>query len=742
MTYHPGMHDSPSAQPEPRLAPVPEWLSWLAGIGWRLLATVGFAAVVIWLLVTLSTTTASVLLAAIVASTFAPYVMTLRGRGWGRAKAAGAVTFAAVLVIAAVLVAIFFALVPHLASAVTGLQDGVAEVRQVLADASIPPEYGAALAEVTADLQAWLTGQATAIAGAVASIVTIAILAGLLTFYLLEDGDKAFAWAVPTRLGWRRRPIRTAAVDAMVRVGGYLRGSTVLGAIYGTTAFAFLWLLGVPLASALGVLVFLGSYIPYVGGFFTTLIILLITLGSVGSEAAIILLILIGVRNVIVANFVRPVVYGRTVDLHPAVILMVLPAGAAVAGVLGMFLAIPVAAFVVSISGAVVTVLDDEAASEPVPESTTGEPAIPVWVDRLGQWSIRLLVAGALIAVGFAIIGFVPLVVVTAAIGIILASTFRPAVRILQRRGWRTGLAAFVVTVGSVALVVVLSIVSITSLVANAPALLETAEGGATAISGAQAVKVLYDQFGVGVIGALAGVIDLIAGFTVTMLLGTLLTFYLLRDGPHGWASIIDHFSGWRRDTIDQAGQSAISVLGNYMISTGALAAFGAITTAVIMFFLGLPLILPIAMLAFILGFIPYLGSLLGTLLAFLVAVKVGTTQDIIVLAVWTLVFNIIQGSFIAPIIYGRAVSLHPAIVLIAIPAGGQLAGVLGMFLGVPILGIVATVWRSVLAVMSDRDTAIEIQGGNGPPGFGSIDPAPPEPASLDTGPPPDPSPG
>ena len=119
-----------------------------------------------------------------------------------------------------------------------------------------------------------------------------------------------------------------------------------------------------------------------------------------------------------------------------------------------------------------------------------------------------------------------------------------------------------------------------------------------------------------------------------------------------------------------------------------------------------------------------------GTILAFLVAVKVGTTQDIIVMGIWTLVFNIVQGSFVAPIVYGKAVSLHPAVVLIAIPAGGQLAGIMGMFLAVPIMGIVAAIWRSLIAVMSDREHAMALVGAADPPSPqpGPPDPSPPEP--------------
>jgi predicted PurR-regulated permease PerM len=50
--------------------------------------------------------------------------------------------------------------------------------------------------------------------------------------------------------------------------------------------------------------------------------------------------------------------------------------------------------------------------------------------------------------------------------------------------------------------------------------------------------------------------------------------------------------------------------------------------------------------------------------------------------------------------VYSRVVSLHPAVVLVAIPAGNAVAGVIGMFLVVPFLGVVATVWRTVLLVL------------------------------------------
>ena len=66
-------------------------------------------------------------------------------------------------------------------------------------------------------------------------------------------------------------------------------------------------------------------------------------------------------------------------------------------------------------------------------------------------------------------------------------------------------------------------------------------------------------------------------------------------------------------------------------------------------------------------------------------------------MGLFTIVFNIVQGNFVAPLVYGKAVNIHPAIILMAIPAGADLAGVVGMFLVVPFLGVVAATWRTVL---------------------------------------------
>jgi predicted PurR-regulated permease PerM len=202
------------------------------------------------------------------------------------------------------------------------------------------------------------------------------------------------------------------------------------------------------------------------------------------------------------------------------------------------------------------------------------------------------------------------------------------------------------------------------------------------------------------------------------LLLGGFLTFYFIRDGRRVWTAVTSGVPADRREVLDAAGTRSVDVLGGYMVGTAAISAFGAASQLVIMVLLGLPFAVPLAVLALFAGFIPYIGGFIATFLAFLVAVSVGSTTDIVIMAVYTIVFNIIQGNFVTPLVYGKAVSLHPAIVLMAVPVGNALAGIVGMFLVVPLAGVIATTWRAILQTI-DVGRAAE------PPPAGDVTPVP-----------------
>ena len=215
----------------------------------------------------------------------------------------------------------------------------------------------------------------------------------------------------------------------------------------------------------------------------------------------------------------------------------------------------------------------------------------------------------------------------------------------------------------------------------------------------------LAQTFGGNLIQTITTVLEVIAAIGVVLLLSALLAFYFLRDGSRGWARVIQGATDWRRDALDRAGRDAVDILGGYMFGTAIISAVGAISQLAIMLILGLPFAIPVAILSFIACFIPYYGGFITTGLAFLIAVAYGSPTQIVIMFIYTIVFNLIQGNVVTPLVYNRAVNLHPAIVLLAIPAGGAIAGIAGMFLAVPILAVIATTWRTVLYVLDDQPT-------------------------------------
>ena len=455
---------------------VPGWLVRLAAIGWRLLAATALGLVLIYMCVVLSTVTASILVAAIVAATFAPYVLALRNRGWSRIKAAAAVFLVAATVILATLVVIAVAFLPYVQEVVASLQAGVAALQAQLATLQVPEGPGLVIGLVSTHIQSALTASISAIAADVGTVATIGILATFLTFFFMMDGDKAWVWALSSANTWRREQITTSGHVALERVGGYLRGTAVIAVIYAVAEGLFLVLLGVPLAGPLAVIVFFGRFIPYIGGLVTSILLLSVTLATQGTTDAVILVILIAILNVIAGKFVTPVIYHRTVDIHPALALIALPAGYALGGIVGLFIAIPVVAFVLATSSAVISILD----IAPERRSRGADPLVPVWLDRLGQLSWRSLVVIGLLAVVIQVAVQVPIVVLPVTLGVVFAATLAPLSKSLEKRGWSRGRAALAATLGVTLAVTAIIVLTVASLATGMEGIASEATAGAT----------------------------------------------------------------------------------------------------------------------------------------------------------------------------------------------------------------------------------------------------------------------
>ncbi|MFN8620193.1 MAG: AI-2E family transporter [Chloroflexota bacterium] len=699
---------------------VPEWLVNVAALGWRLLAIAGVVVVGWFLVSAMWTTAATILLSTLVAAAFSPMLLRMRAAGRSRNAAAVRTWGAVMLGVIVVLAVLALWLVPDLVSLGRSVAAGVAAVKAQAAALSIPPWVPQLLQQVV-DLAGGALGELVAgIVTNVAQAVTVGILSIFLLFFLLLDGDKAWTWLFQPTDDEKRARITAAGAEALDRIGGYLRGTSLLAFLIGVTDLVFLWILGVPFAVPLALLALLAAYIPYFGGILATLAIVLVAYAANGFTTVVLLLVLLAIRNVILGLRVRSWVYSTTVSVHPALVLVSLPAGFALAGVIGVFAAVPVTATFL-IAGRAAIGLVEPWSHQPLP------PLVPAWIDRLAQISWRALVVGAVVGmiVGLAIL--MPLVVVPVVIALVFAATMQPSVAWLERKGLKPGQsAALMVIGGGVVLVIILTLV-LGPLVQEATQTAAATQAGAASASNSlqQQLQLLESavEGGSGVALQLIGqVAEAGVGLFLLVAFSGLLTFTFLKDGRALWQRTIGGTRPEAAEPLTEAGGKAFQLLGGYMIGTGAISFVGAASQAVIMFVLGLPYVMPVFVLSFILCFIPYIGGFVSTGIAFLIAFAYGSPAGIIVMLIWTVVFNIVQGNVVSPIVYSKTVHLHPAIVLLSIPAAASVAGIMGMFLVVPVLGVVAGTWRIVLSIVGrtqDADAAAAAaaaQGAAGPP--------------------------
>jgi putative heme transporter len=691
---------------------VPDWLANLAALSWRVLAIAGLA-VALWLTATvLWTVTASIAVAVVIAAAFAPAVLRLRARGRSRTAASAIVWVVAIAAIAGILLLLGLALLPYAAEIVRNVTQGITDLQARLADISAPPFVGHLVDDLVNAVRGMLASAGSAVVSAAASVGTILVLATFLVFFFLRDGDTAWAWAFQAFSDAKQASITASGRDAVARIGGYLRGTTVLSGLIAITDFVFMIVLGVPLAAPLSVLVFLGGYIPYFGGAVTTGLVLLVALAAVGPWPTLVLLLLIAIRNVILGYGIRPALYGRTVSIHPALVLIALPAGYQLAGIVGLFAAVPVTAVLFAVATSVLELVE--------PDRRPRLPGlVPAWLDRVAQWSWRLLAALALAALVVSAFVAVPLVLLPVVLSVILAATLDPLVKVLERRGQSRARAAAVATGGGFLAVAVIMILTIATLVDQVGPMMTGVESGAdaadAALGGQLGLLVTAVTTGGGSIAAgVADTIQALSTVVVIVILSTLLAFYFLRDGGRLWGRIVHRVRPDVEPDVHSAGSRAYEILGGYMAGTAVVSFVGAFSQMVIMILLGLPLALPVFVLSFVLCFIPYIGGFISTGIALLIAISVGDPTTVLIMAIWTLVFNLVTGNIVSPIVYGKTVHLHPAVVLVAIPAAGAVAGILGMFLVVPLAGVVATTWRTVVRVMGARP-----QGADGEPGAG-----------------------
>ena len=532
---------------------VPAWLQRLAAIGWRVLATLLVGAVFAAVGIYLSTVTAAILVGVIVVATFGPIDQYLRTRrGWPRGPAA-AIT--SVIALGAVILTVFLvvvAFVPYTIDLLRTIQAAVDGLLGWLTNIGAPPGLIDLVTGLIRGVEGWLTAAVAQLAGPIGTVVTILVLGGFLTFYLLEDGDRAWATITENLDEWRKDALTARGVVAFSQVGDYLRGTAILAVTAALSRVAFLLVLGVPFVGPLGVIVFLSGFVPYLGPLFATAVLSLVTLATRGPVAVVVLLLLIVAAGFAQNRLLTRFVYRSTVRVPAAIVLIVVSAGAALFGIGGVFAAVPVGAAIAAFAPAVIQALgaDSDAKAARTVQDEVGAGSdralVPIWLDRLGQWSWRALVVLALAAVAVQLI-VVPIFSAPVVIAIIVACAMKPSSDRLRERGLTPTSAALVVTLGTVLVVSVVLVATIVSLAGQLPEIVAQASTGASHMNLGPVPSDLVRSLGPTLIPTAAALVSNVAGIAVVLVTAALLTFFFLRDGPDWWARLLQRIPANRR---------------------------------------------------------------------------------------------------------------------------------------------------------------------------------------------------
>lgn len=360
----PSSSDGPSPASEPGDEGVQRrgWPAWthatvvrLGAYAWGLLGILGVLTLAALVFGRVSIVVVPLVLALFPAALLAPVSDWLKQR---RVPAALAALLTLLLALA-VLSGVVTVLVPQVAEEIPGLveevQAGIQQIGALFEEEILgfEPPLGPGEALEIAQEQAvqFLQREGVTIATAIAEGVAGVLFGVVALFFYLKDGGRMARWARDQLPGRARPPIADIGVAAWTTIGRYFRGQLVVALVDALFIGLGLWILGVPLVLPLAVLVFLGGLFPIVGAVISGAVAVLVALASQGFVIALATLAVVIAVQQLESNVLAPLVLGRALALHPLAIIVVLAAGGVVFGVLGAFLAVPVAASVVRAVG-------------------------------------------------------------------------------------------------------------------------------------------------------------------------------------------------------------------------------------------------------------------------------------------------------------------------------------------------------------------------------------------------------
>ncbi|TFV66868.1 AI-2E family transporter [Blastococcus sp. CT_GayMR20] len=324
----------------------------LAIASWRFLLITAAIVVLGYVLGRLWSILLPIVLGLLIATVLWPATRFLRRHGWPPALAASVVLIGFI----AAFVGIIAAIAPSVADQVTELADQASAALQDVQEWLQGPPFnlgedqiGDAVDSVINSIQGNaqnIAGYALTGASAVGNSLINLVLALVLVFFFLKDGPRWVPWLSAQTGPRASRHVAALSYKTWSTLSEFIRQQALVGFIDALFIGIGLWIFDVPLVLPLAVLTFFGGFIPIIGAFVAGAFAVLIALVDEGFTVALIILAIVILVQQIEGNVLQPIIQGRGFNLHAAVVILAVTAGSSLAGIIGAFLSVPIAALI------------------------------------------------------------------------------------------------------------------------------------------------------------------------------------------------------------------------------------------------------------------------------------------------------------------------------------------------------------------------------------------------------------
>jgi predicted PurR-regulated permease PerM len=335
-------------------AQVPWGVDLAAAWAWRFLVIVIAGFVIVQAIDRLREVTVPLAIALLIAALVSPVVRALTRIGLPRGLSSLLTVVLTLGIVAGLLTLAGQQIAAGADDLATSTADGLGQIRDWLktgplhaSDSQINDYIESAQTQITDEVaKGDIAGRLTEVGSTISQIFTGLFIVLFATYFFLADGDRIWAFLVRLSPRAARARVDSSGRVAWTSLTQFVRATVIVAATDAAGVMVGAAILGVPFVFPIGVVVFLGAFVPLVGAFVAGGVAVLVALVAEGPVVALIMLGVIVLVQQLESHILQPFLMGRWVAVHPLAVIIAIATGIVLAGITGALIAVPLTAVV------------------------------------------------------------------------------------------------------------------------------------------------------------------------------------------------------------------------------------------------------------------------------------------------------------------------------------------------------------------------------------------------------------